>query len=206
MKLLTPVREMKAELARRRIVKSPIIKSPLEQQVEAESQLGPPAPYGFEVWRLRKVLSFVLACSIVMTVACSTLNTLQLIVDSTAAAVPILQAAGVPIPPQVPTYIAAVANCIASVPGAPTPGQLLVISACLDKQLAPTLPPGIPQAVANIMALVIQDVTQYLAQNPAPVVGATTARKLPTKLSAGDVAKFEAMRMKAQETVKALRK
>ncbi len=157
--------------------------------------------------RTRSIALVIIAPLVLLTGGCSTLNVLQAVVDSTAAAVPILQAAGVPIPPQVPTYVAAVANCIGSVTGAPNPSQLLTISACLDKQIKPILPPGEPQAVLDAIALVIQDVQDYLAANPPPVTGtAVAARKLPTNLSAGDVAKFNVLRMKAQMTVAALRK
>jgi hypothetical protein len=155
--------------------------------------------------KARAPIAVLLTISLAMALAsCGTLNVLQAVVDSTAAAVPILQAAGVPIPPQVPAYIAAVADCIGSVSGAPNPTQLATIAGCLAKQIAPTLPPGIPQAVANIVALIAQDVVNYLAANPAPVVGAVPAARA-AKLSNADVAKFEMLRTKAQQTVVAIK-
>lgn len=156
--------------------------------------------------RMKRALCvFVFAlCS----VGCGSLDVLQAVVDSTAAAVPILQAAGVPIPPEVPTYISAVANCIGSQTGSPTSTQLAAISGCLARQVAPTLPAGIPQAIANIISLVSQDVIRYLQAHPAPVVAvpATVARQtVSNPLGSRDTAKVEAMRIKAQATVVALK-
>ena len=151
------------------------------------------------------ILLVTLLVGCLTTVACSKLAVLQAVVDSTAAAVPILEAAGVPIPPQVPAYVAAVADCIGMQTGTPTTNQLLLVSACLGKEIAPTLPPGIPQAVAGVVQLVIQDVLNYLQQNPPPVVGVVAAHA-PISLSAGDVVKLQAMQAKAKATAEALRK
>jgi len=175
----------------------------IDRQIAAERSFGPRAVYRFEGTRIG-VFAALLALML-MTVACSKLAVLQQIVDDTALAVPILEAAGVPIPPQVPAYVAAVANCIGMQPAQPTSAELLAISECLAKQIAPTLPPGLPQAVANIVALIVQDVQNYLNQNPVAIAVAKGARPI-VKLSAGDLAKLQAMRAKAQATVKALRK
>ena len=152
------------------------------------------------------LLSAAFLAGCLITTGCSSLNVLQAVVDSTAAAVPILEANGVAVPPQVPVYIAAVANCIGSQPATPTPEEIAAISACFAKQIVPTLQPGVPSAVVQIVALVAQDVVNYLQQNPAPVTSAVAARKIPASLSAGDLAKLQAMREKAAATVAALRK
>jgi hypothetical protein len=160
--------------------------------------------------RLMKLRSLILSVALLggmlSTTGCSALNVLQDVVDAAAAAIPEIQAAGANVPAQVSTYVSAVANCIASVPGAPAPPLLSLISACLDKQVKPLLPSGLPQGLVAALALVIQDVQNYLASNPPPVIGAPAARTVKTNLSAGDVAKFEALRTKAQATVAALRK
>jgi hypothetical protein len=154
-----------------------------------------------------KTSTVVLAVLMLSAFSCSNLNVLQAVVDSTAAAVPILQAAGVPIPPEVPTYISAVANCVGAQTGPPTTQQLLAISACMAKTIAPTLKPGLPQAIVDIVALVSQDVLNYLQQNPPPVVATTplpAAKAASKPLSSGDVTKLDAMREKARQTVAAL--
>jgi hypothetical protein len=166
--------------------------------------MGSPTPSNKGIKMTQKLRVPVALLLALVLVACGTLSTLQLIVDATAAAVPILQAAGVPIPASVPAYIAAVANCIGSQIGTPTPAQIAAISECMAKQIAPTLPPGIPQAVADIVALIAQDVVNYLQQNPAPVVGSTHTAHAITKLSDSDIAKLQAMRTKAQQTVVAI--
>lgn len=148
-----------------------------------------------------------LVLALIMT-GCGSLGVLQAVVDATAAAVPILQAENVPVPKEVPVYLAAVSDCIGGQTGNPTTAQLAEISSCLARQIAPTLPAGVSRAVVSIVALVAQDVAKYLEKNlpPAPVVaakGPTVSRPIP--LSAGDVAKVEAMRGKARQTTAALK-
>jgi hypothetical protein len=145
-----------------------------------------------------------LVLALVMT-GCSSLSVLQAVVDATAAAVPILQAENVPVPPQVPVYLAAVSDCIGGQTGNPTTAQLAEISACFAKQVAPALPTGVSRAVVNIVALVVQDVAKYLEKNPAPVAAKGPTVNRPIPLSAGDAAKVETMRGKAKQTTAAIK-
>ena len=118
-------------------------------------------------------------------------QTLQDIVAATEAAVPILQAAGVNIPPQVNTYVGDVAACVAGTDGAqPTATELLQISSCLAGLVAPQLPPGVAQAVVTIIGQVIQDVSTYLSQHPAGPAVKT--------LSASQQSAFQALRTRAR--------
>lgn len=94
------------------------------------------------------------------------LTPLQLIVDTTEAALPILQASGVAIPPQVILYVGDVANCIGQLSGTPTAAQLASIGTCLTTQVAPQLG-GLPGAVVSIVGLVIKDVQAFLTKAPA---------------------------------------
>lgn len=137
----------------------------------------------------------------VLLSACGAVSALQAIVDSTAAAIPILQAAGVPVPPAVVLYVGAVAGCIASLPATPTTAQILTVSSCFSSQVAPSLPPGTPQVVVNIITAIIKDVTTFLNQNPPKKsVAAGTAKPL----NPADLQKFQAMRLKSQQTVEAV--
>lgn len=106
----------------------------------------------------------------------SPLTTLDTIVTAAEAAVPILQAAGIPIPPAVPTYLADVTTCISSNGSTPNPttGNLALIAACLTNLAAPTLT-GLPQAIVSIIGQVIQDVANYLTQTPTPAHSAKAA-------------------------------
>jgi hypothetical protein len=110
----------------------------------------------FSSLALLALLALTLALS-----GCSVLASLQIIVDATAAAVPVLEAAGVPIPPEVPTYIADVADCIGQQTGTPTPAQLTSIASCLATKAVPQLS-GLPSAIVNIVAQIAMDVSQYL--------------------------------------------
>jgi hypothetical protein len=104
------------------------------------------------------------------------LSTIETIVTATEAAIPILEAAGVPIPSQVPQYIGDVAQCIANEPAGPLtdrsemhawpPAELATIAGCLGALVAPTLT-GLPGAIVTAMTAVVQDVAKYLSQVPA---------------------------------------
>jgi hypothetical protein len=123
----------------------------------------------------------VLASALTLTSCSNPLTTLDTIVTAAEAAVPILQAAGVPIPPAVPTYLADVTTCISTNGGTsnPTTGQLALISACLSNLIAPTLT-GLPAAIVTIIGQVIADVTNYLNQAPTPAHTAKTPVPLST--------------------------
>lgn len=130
-------------------------------------------------------------------IGCGSFSTLQTIVEVTEAAIPIIRSAGVPIPAAVPEYVAAVAGCIGSQTGTPNAQQILAISGCLSQQIAPTLPPGTPQTVANIIASVIKAVSEYLAKNPAPVPATALKVSKPLALSSADVVKLGQLRDRA---------
>ena len=144
----------------------------------------------------------IAAMPLFLMTGCGTLSTLKAIVDVTESAIPIIQSAGVPIPAEVPEYVAAVANCIGSQTGTPNAQQILAISGCLSQQIAPVLGPGTPQKVANVIAAVIKAVTDYLAQNPLPPAAVPTPRafKPSAPLSASDAAQFEKLRTRAAAT------
>ena len=129
---------------------------------------------------------------------CGALSTLSDIVTASEAAIPILQAAGVPIPSTVTTYLADVNQCIAASGAAdPTTAQLLAISSCLAMDVAPTLT-GLPGAVAKIIGQVIADVGTYLTQTPAPTPAPpATAKKSSVLLSGSAAAQLHALAQRA---------
>lgn len=145
------------------------------------------------------MIGVVLAVSAAL-MACSTFTALQNIVNDTAAALPIIEAAGVPIPANVVSYVGDVANCIGMQTGTPTPAQLVLIASCLATQVEPQLAPGIPQAVAAIVALVAKDVAIYLTQNP-PATSAKVAP--PSSFSAAQGQQALKLRARAQVTAAA---
>ncbi len=145
-----------------------------------------------------RITAFVGLC--MTLVGCGSFSTLQTIVDVTESAIPILKSAGVPIPPEVPEYVAAVANCIGSQSGTPNAQQILAISGCLSQQIAPSLPPGTPQTVAKVIASIIKAVADHLAKNPAPVPATARQAAKPMVLSAADVQKLQDLRARAAAT------
>jgi len=141
-------------------------------------------------------LKRLLTISILLLAGCSVLSSLEAVINATASAVPILEAAGVNVPPQAVTYIDAVANCAGSQNGstAPTDQQILAIAACMASQIAPTLPPGTASAIVSIVGAVAKDVANFLAQHPPAAPNPQT--KLAS-MSAGDQAKVAAIEAKA---------
>jgi hypothetical protein len=136
-------------------------------------------------------LALLLALSLSLT-GCGALSTLNIVVTATEAAIPILQAAGVPIPPQVPAYVADVAQCISANGSTanPTTAQLAAISGCLAGLVAPTLT-GLPAAIVSIIGQVAKDVAQYLAQVPPPGKGGSTSTKAHVALSTASAAQLQ---------------
>lgn len=136
---------------------------------------------------------------------CGVLSTLETIVNVTASAVPILAAVGVPIPPALPLYIAAVADCIGSADVAdPTTGQLVTIAGCLASQIAPIVPAGTPAAVVTIIEAVVKDVGEFLSQNE--VASMRSGAVKPRAMTAREASKFRALTSKARATATAARK
>jgi hypothetical protein len=130
------------------------------------------------------------------------LPTIDAIVTATEAAIPLLEAAGVPIPAQVPQYIGDVAQCIANEPpGTLTGAELAAIAGCLGALVAPTLT-GLPGAIVGAVSVVIEDVAKYLSQVPTTVqtkaLSADQAVKLQTLHSRAKavVAKARAIKSK----------
>lgn len=138
-----------------------------------------------------------------LLIGCSAISTLQAVVDSTAAAIPIFQAAGVNIPAVAVTYVNDVAQCVAGQNGATTPtdAQLLAIAGCLGTKVAPTLPPGTASTIVSIISSVVNDVAAFLAQHPAPMPTLTSAR---SHLSTSDSTKLKLMESKAASTINQL--
>lgn len=145
---------------------------------------------------MKLLLAGALAVLGLSMTACTPFASLQLIVDTTEAAIPILQSAGVPIPPQVAQYVGDVAGCIGGQVGNPDPTQLALIASCLTEKVAPNLPPGTPQAVANIIAKIVQAVANYIQHPPVGL----RAGKTPAVLSGQRAAKLTELRMRAQQT------
>ena len=127
--------------------------------------------------------------------SCGTLSTIQLIVDTTETAIPVLEASGVPIPPQVPLYVAAVADCVGNQTGQLTPAQIAAVVACLTRQTVPTLT-GLPPAVAAVITSIANAVAQFIIQN--------TDKPMPVITPAGQK-KLDALRARAQVTAKKAR-
>ena len=154
------------------------------------------------------LLAIIALALILLQTGCGVLSTLQVIVDTTAAAVPILQAAGVPIPPALPLYVADVAECIANVnTNNPTTGELVSIAACLATHAAPQVPAGTPQAIANIIAAIAQDVANFLAQNDIQSVRikAPSGQYEYRKFSSRETRKLIELAAKAKTTATAAR-
>lgn len=154
-------------------------------------------------------VAVVLMLFALILTGCGVLSTLQVIVEATSAAVPILEAAGVPIPPQLPIYVAAVADCIGNANvNNPTTGELVTIAGCLASQVEPSLPPGTPQAIANIIAAIARDVANFLQQNDIQALkklNAQTGQHEYKPMSAREVKKLAALKAKAHATAVAAR-
>lgn len=146
------------------------------------------------------VIAVLVVASLLALTGCGILQSLQLIVDATAAAVPILQAEGVNVPPQAAAYIGDVAACIGNTFGNPSPAQLLVIATCLGEKVKPTLPPGAAQALISIIDLVANDVAAYLTHPPVGMTPNAPA------LGSVDVNRMLKLRATAQDTAAACRK
>lgn len=128
----------------------------------------------------------------------SALQTIETIVTATEAAIPILEAAGVSIPAQVPVYVADVAQCIANEPAGPLSGaELTAIAGCLSALVAPTLS-GLPGAIVTAIFQISYDVATYLKQVP------TVAAKRKT-LSTDQIVKLQSLHVRAAEVVKRAR-
>ena len=127
---------------------------------------------------------------------CSVLSTLEAVVNATAAAVPILQAAGVAVPAAAVTYIDAIAACAGDQNGstAPTGSQVLAIAGCMAAQIQPILPPGTASTIVAIVGQVAQDVAKFLAQHP-PTVALNAKASHPT--APGYSAKLKQIEAKA---------
>ncbi len=147
---------------------------------------------------MARITAFIGLCAALT--GCGSFSTLQTIVEVTEAAIPIIQSAGVPIPAEVPEYVAAVASCIGSQVGTPNAQQILAISGCLSKQIAPALPTGTPQTVANVISSIIKAVADYLAKNPVPVPATALRATRPLALSASDTVKLGQLRDRAAVT------
>lgn len=144
--------------------------------------------------KARVTLTVLLFVSLCLTGCGLSLGPIQAIVDATAAALPVLTAVGVPVPPQVALYVGDVAQCIGSLSGTPTPNQLTTVSTCLANQVAPQLN-GLPKAVITIVSLVITDVQQFLVK--APAMQAQMAKRT---LSPAQVSQIATMQTKARTT------
>jgi hypothetical protein len=128
------------------------------------------------------------------------ITTIETIVSASEAAIPILEAAGVPIPAQVPQYLADVNQCIAQEPGGSlNTAELAAIAGCLTALVAPTLT-GLPGAIVSSISAVIQDVVKYLTQ-----VSPTASAKNPSTVNADQKMKAESLRSRAAAVVKRAR-
>ena len=110
--------------------------------------------------------SLLLFVTLALTGCGFSLAPLQVIVDATAAALPVLEATGVPIPAQVVTYVGDVANCIGSLTTAPNASQIATVSTCLTGQVAPQLT-GLSKTIVTAIGVVVQAVQQFLTKAPA---------------------------------------
>ena len=122
-------------------------------------------------------------------------STIETIVSASEAAIPILEAAGVPIPTQVPQYLADVNQCITQEPaGSLNAAELAAIAGCLTALVAPTLT-GLPGAIVSAISAVIQDVAKYLTQV------SPTAAPSPSPASADQKMKAQSIRTRASVVV-----
>lgn len=109
--------------------------------------------------------SLLLFATLALTGCGFSLSPLQAIVDATAAALPILQAAGVPVPAQATMYVGDVANCIGSLTTAPNASQIAAVSTCLTGQVAPQLT-GLSKTIVTAIGVVVQTVQQFITKAP----------------------------------------
>lgn len=135
--------------------------------------------------RTTSLLAALLACTM-LTTSCSAITTLTNVINTVDLLLPILEASGVPVPPIVLTAVTDVAQCVAGQSGA-TGAQLLAIAACLSAVIAPSLPPGTDQTIANLIATLFKDISAFLQQHPAPVP-APGVKPHALTLSASDAA------------------
>lgn len=97
---------------------------------------------------------------------CTELQVLDAIIATGKIAVPILDAAGQPLPATILGYVGSTLNCVAQQTGNPTPVQLVNISVCLTAVAAPEISAAVPTEVANVINKLIQDVNNYIAAYP----------------------------------------
>ena len=149
-------------------------------------------------WPIATPTILALAACLALSGCGGALATLTTIVTATEAAIPILEAAGVPIPPAVSGYVVDVAGCIATngTGANPTTAQLVEIAGCLAKQIAPTLT-GLPSTIVTIIGQVAQDITQYLTQVPAPTAGTGANGKSSAVLSTDAATQLHALAQRA---------
>lgn len=143
------------------------------------------------------VFVLVVVCILVLA-ACNSLSAITAVVDATELALPVLESAGVQIPPQIITYVGDVANCIGGQTGNPTPAQILAISSCLASQVAPTLT-GLPGEIARVIVGVIQAVQKFIQQTPpAPGPNSPKLLKMSKPFDAVTAMRIEDLRGRAR--------
>lgn len=147
-------------------------------------------------WSVAIILVIVVLT--VILVACGAFTKLQTVIDAAAAAVPVLESAGVNIPPVVVAYVEGVAGCVANQVGNPTPEQIAAITSCLAGIVVPTLPPGMAKEIVVVVQGLATAVENYLASEK-------TAGK-PVSLNAVQTMKVNKMRDEAQGIVDQCRK
>lgn len=145
------------------------------------------------------VLMFAVVMLCLALSGCSAITTLQVVVDAVEVAIPVLQAAGVPVPPVVMTYVTEVSDCVANQNGstAPSDTQLTAIAACLATKQIPDLPPGTSQAITDVITKIVKAVEKFLGQNPAP--STAPAARPHHNMKPKDNVQFLALKAKAAD-------
>jgi hypothetical protein len=143
-----------------------------------------------------KIPLALFAC-LILTSCGSVLAELDTIVIAADAALAAVQASGVPIPVAATVYLGDVANCIGqeSLSPEPTSDQLLAISGCLAKDIAPVLT-GLPGTIVSLVGAVVTDVAAFLANHPPPKPARAGTRSSFTFTGSQD-AKFTAIKVHA---------
>ena len=128
---------------------------------------------------------------------CSSFVVLQDIVNYSDEALSVLETLDPALPyvGLIATYLNDVNTCLAAAPATPTAGEIVTITTCLAQAIAPTLPPGLPQALVAIVTMVIKDVANWIeSHGPATLAKYT---KPGAKLSTAQQTTVVAINSKA---------
>ena len=106
-------------------------------------------------------------------IACSTstvVNDIQIVVDAVSAAAPIVAVFAGPGAAVISGYLTAAANglnCVLTAAESPSATSVSIAAAmvaCLGAAVVPTLPPGVPPLIANLITVISKEITNLIIQ------------------------------------------